>query len=348
MPIRARGVVGTVVVATVAAVVATFQFAGAAVVSEPARVVAVTPFRILDTREGIGRAGVTSPVAGGQTIDVSVAGLGSVPADATGVIVNITGTGATAATYVTVWPTGEPRPNASTLNLTPGVDSPNGATVLLGGGMISLYVNSGSTHLVADVTGYLTTAASVPAPTVPAPVTTAASVPTPTVPAPVSKSLVFPGLSLGWTPSPDLAASDYGLLFNDFVGSGTTTSNQATLFIPKPSDWNGTSVVTVSATFLNPGYTATGFTRFLLRPYSFNGPPDSYANAAQLTAPPQQMTQSYGTYTFTWQVPASTLTKTNWSFRLARANNGGDATYGGDAYNSAIVLTSATVTYTSS
>ena len=346
MPIRARGVVGTVVAATVAAVVATFQFAGAAVVSEPARVVAVTPFRILDTREGIGRAGVTSPVAGGETIDVSIAGLGSVPADATGVILNITGTGATAATYVTVWPTGEPRPNASTLNLTPGVDSPNGATVLLGGGKISLYVNSGSTHLVADVMGYLTTAASVPAPT--APVTTAASVPVPTVPPPVSKSLVFPGLSLGWVSSADLAASDYGLKFNDFVGSSTTTSSQATLFIPKPSDWNGTSAVTVSATFLNPGYTAAGFTRFLLRPYSFNGPPDSYANAAQLTAAPQQMTQTYATYTFTWQVPASTLTGTNWSLQLARANNGGDATYGGDVYNSPIVLTSATVTYTSS
>src|SRR5262249_28116943 len=120
-------------------------------------VVPITPFRILDTRIALGVPG-TAKVAAGATIDVQMSGVGPVPADAIGVVLNLTGTEATAPTFVTAWPTGELMPTASSLNLTPGVDAPNGVTVLLGaGGKLSLFNNNGSTHLVADVTGYLVT-----------------------------------------------------------------------------------------------------------------------------------------------------------------------------------------------
>jgi hypothetical protein len=85
-----------------------------------------------------------------------VTGVAGVPANATGVITNVTVTQGTAPSFVTVWPTGQPRPTASSLNVTPGQDLPNSITVALGtGGKISIFNNGGTVHVVADVTGYL-------------------------------------------------------------------------------------------------------------------------------------------------------------------------------------------------
>lgn len=117
-------------------------------------VVPVEPYRILDTRNGIGAP--ASPVGAGRTIDVQIAGVGPVPADAVGIVLNITGTRTTEATYITAWPTGTAQPTASVLNITPGIDAPNGVTALLGaGGKLSLFNFTGSTDLIADVAGYL-------------------------------------------------------------------------------------------------------------------------------------------------------------------------------------------------
>lgn len=118
-------------------------------------VVPVTPYRVLDTRSAVGVPG-TDPVGPGATINVRIAGIGPVPTDAVGVVLNITGTQATDETYVTAWPAGLQMPEASTLNLTPGINAPNAATALLGdGGQLSLFNFTGTTHLIADVTGYL-------------------------------------------------------------------------------------------------------------------------------------------------------------------------------------------------
>ncbi len=117
-------------------------------------IVTINPVRILDTRSGLGAP--AAPVGAGQTIDLAVAGVGGVPANATGVVANVTVTGGTAGSFITVWPTGEARPTASSLNVTPGLDLPNEITVALGvGGKISLFNNGGTVNLVADVTGYL-------------------------------------------------------------------------------------------------------------------------------------------------------------------------------------------------
>ena len=114
---------------------------------------AQSPTRVLDTRNGIGALGGNAT----YTLDLS----GSVPANATAVVLNLTGTNATAGTFVTAWPYGAARPNTSSLNLTPGIDTPNGITVPLGaGGKIDLYNLAGSVDLVADLAGYYAPTAS--------------------------------------------------------------------------------------------------------------------------------------------------------------------------------------------
>lgn len=122
----------------------------------PSVVTAVSPYRILDTRLGTGTGGVVARVGQGSTITLSVAGVGPVPPNATGVVLNLTGTNASAATYVSAWPSGENRPDTSVLNITPGVDSPNMVTAALGAdGRLNLFNAYGNVDVIADVAGYL-------------------------------------------------------------------------------------------------------------------------------------------------------------------------------------------------
>ncbi|MBC6447568.1 hypothetical protein GPZ80_10335 [Actinokineospora sp. HBU206404] len=112
----------------------------------------LSPSRLLDTRE-------VQPVGPRSSIEVPVLGRGGVPAEGVAaVVLNLTGTESTASTYVTAHPSGEPLPVASNLNLTPGRTSPNLAIVKVGSnGTVSLYNHSGSTHLVVDVFGWIST-----------------------------------------------------------------------------------------------------------------------------------------------------------------------------------------------
>ncbi len=111
----------------------------------------MTPTRVLDTRNGTGaRAGVV-PGGGVVTVDLS----SRVPANATAVVLNVTGVQPTVSTVITVWPSGEERPVASTLNLRAKEIRANAATVALGPDRkLQLRNNSGNVHLVADLQGY--------------------------------------------------------------------------------------------------------------------------------------------------------------------------------------------------
>ncbi|MCU1395721.1 MAG: hypothetical protein JWM34_4149 [Ilumatobacteraceae bacterium] len=112
--------------------------------------VPVVPDRVLDTRDGL------TPAAG-QTVEVDVTGRGTsqVPDNATAVVLNVTGTNAGGAGYVTVWPCGSPQPTASNLNLRPGVTSPNLVISKIGtDGKVCLFTQSVA-DLVADVNGYM-------------------------------------------------------------------------------------------------------------------------------------------------------------------------------------------------
>ena len=118
------------------------------------RLTPVAPTRLLDTRLGLG-APQAKPVAG-STTSLQITGRGGVPLNGVAaVVVNLTGADATAGGFVTAWPTGDPRPEASNLNLaTAGDTAANLAIVRVGvGGQVDLYSEAG-VHLLADVVGW--------------------------------------------------------------------------------------------------------------------------------------------------------------------------------------------------
>jgi outer membrane protein assembly factor BamB len=124
----------------------------------------LTPSRLLDTRTGNGTA-TGSPLAipAQSAMTLQVSGRGGVPVSgASGVTVNATVVNPVQRGYLTLWPTGGARPNASNLNYAPTQTVANRATVGLGsGGQINLYNSTTSPlHVVLDVSGWFTTAAA--------------------------------------------------------------------------------------------------------------------------------------------------------------------------------------------
>lgn len=111
-----------------------------------------TPTRIWDSREE------EFPVQPGEQVDLQVLGEGSVPPlGVTGVVLSIAGIDPTAATYITVWPAGEPRPTSSNLNLVPGHTSANAVVTSIGEfGVVSIYNDLGETDFVVDIVGWFT------------------------------------------------------------------------------------------------------------------------------------------------------------------------------------------------
>jgi hypothetical protein len=128
---------------------------------------ALTPARLLETRSGAGLTTIDHLFEGGgaigndASIDVQITGRGGVPATGlvSAVVLNATITGPTNNSYLTLSPTGVTRPVISNLNYGPGQTIPNMVTVAVGtGGMVNVYNNQGSVHVVLDVVGYYSTA----------------------------------------------------------------------------------------------------------------------------------------------------------------------------------------------
>ena len=118
-----------------------------------ASVVPVAPSRLLDTRHGIGAR--RGPVGPKGEIDLGVAGVGGVDRRATAVVLNVTATGATQETFVTVYPDGVRRPDASSLNVGQGATIANLVIAKVGADRkVRLYNDAGGLDLIADVTGY--------------------------------------------------------------------------------------------------------------------------------------------------------------------------------------------------
>ncbi|HKF75974.1 MAG TPA: fibronectin type III domain-containing protein, partial [Candidatus Dormibacteraeota bacterium] len=117
---------------------------------------ALNPTRILDTRNGTG-TGTVAPIGPGATLHLQVAQRGGVPAaNVSAVVLNVTVTDTTAASFLTVFPTGTALPTASSLNWVAGETVPNLVEVALGaGGQVSLFNHSGSTDVVVDVEGWV-------------------------------------------------------------------------------------------------------------------------------------------------------------------------------------------------
>ncbi|WP_208028310.1 TolB family protein [Rhabdothermincola sediminis] len=113
------------------------------------------PARILDSRAGSKVGPYSSPWGAGMTRDVQVAGIGGVPGDAEAVVLNVTVTETSDSSFLSVWPKGQARPTVSSLNWQAGWTVPNAVTVKVGaGGMVSMFNNRGSVHVIVDVVGY--------------------------------------------------------------------------------------------------------------------------------------------------------------------------------------------------
>jgi hypothetical protein len=118
----------------------------------------MSPVRILDTRNGTG--GFNAPVGANATLSLQVAGAGGVPSmTATvppkAVILNVTVTGPTSGSYLTVWPDPVSRPVSSDLNFVQGSTVPNLVVVQVGtNGKVDFYNAAGSVNVIADVMGW--------------------------------------------------------------------------------------------------------------------------------------------------------------------------------------------------
>ncbi|SCG78930.1 hypothetical protein GA0070609_5727 [Micromonospora echinaurantiaca] len=143
-----------VVPGTASAAPAAPQQAAAALEDTTGAFYPLAPARLLDTRSGVGAP--AGAIGAGKKVDLLVAGRGGVPAVGAGaVVLNVTITGPTASSFVTAYPAGEARPNASSINFPKGWLGSNNVTVKLGsGGKVSVYNHSGSTHVVVDVVGF--------------------------------------------------------------------------------------------------------------------------------------------------------------------------------------------------
>jgi len=128
---------------------------------------AITPKRLIDSREGVGaprgRVNPGNPVtlqvvgAGVQRIDGSNL---AIPANATAAAINVTAVNPLGTGFVTVWPCGIARPTVSTLNFNPGEIRANGAIAPLGAGGTLCFYTHAATDLVVDVVGWFTAGAT--------------------------------------------------------------------------------------------------------------------------------------------------------------------------------------------
>ena len=176
-----RRVLGAVIaaglVAAVMVAVLPSSPAGAGdVVPEGSVYVPVAPYRTFDTRPDKGRFGFTpsegtDKIAHNGQIDVPITGAHEsgpfIPADAVAVMVNVayTGGGTDASGWITAFPAGGTKPNASNINKSKVDTVANLVAVRIGdGGKISI-ANSGTpVHLLGDIAGYFIPGAGAPGP----------------------------------------------------------------------------------------------------------------------------------------------------------------------------------------
>ena len=124
---------------------------------------------MLDTRAG--SPTIDNAFAGGGAlgqagvVNLTVVGRGNVPATGVdAVVLNVTATSPTASGFVTVYPSGAQRPNASNLNFVTGQTTPNLVITKVGAnGQVALFNSAGNTHLIADVVGWFPSASPTPA-----------------------------------------------------------------------------------------------------------------------------------------------------------------------------------------
>ncbi len=132
---------------------------------EPPAYVSLVPTRILDTRDGTGSCAPSclGPLEANQPRAIQITGSEGVPASGvSSVVLNVTVTNPTESSHLTVYPSGETRPNASNLNYMPGLTVANLVKVKLGAdGKVTIDNFAGATDVIFDVAGYYTDGSSI-------------------------------------------------------------------------------------------------------------------------------------------------------------------------------------------
>jgi hypothetical protein len=123
--------------------------------SGPYSYYAVTPCRVVDTRNAVSTNG--GPALAMAPRSFSIRGQCGVPTSAKAVSINVTVTNASSNSWLTIWPSGQAEPFVSTINYDSTVSAlANGALVGLSTSATDLTVHNaaGSVHVIIDVTGY--------------------------------------------------------------------------------------------------------------------------------------------------------------------------------------------------
>ena len=120
--------------------------------------VPVTPTRVFSTLTGPGACRLQPK----GVLDVKVTGLGGVPSTGVGAVaLNLTAVRATAATYLSAYPTGTAFPSNSSVNVAAGGTSAGMVIVPVGSnGRVSIRSSHAPVDVNVDVVGYFTTAAT--------------------------------------------------------------------------------------------------------------------------------------------------------------------------------------------
>jgi hypothetical protein len=114
----------------------------------------LTPCRLVDTRNANGPLGGPTLVAGSTREFALRTGSCNLPSDAAAYSLNVTAVPQGSLPYLTIWPSGQSQPTASTLNAPTGTVVANGAIVPAGtNGDVTVYVG-GTSDVVIDVNGY--------------------------------------------------------------------------------------------------------------------------------------------------------------------------------------------------
>jgi uncharacterized repeat protein (TIGR03803 family) len=129
----------------------TLSTTGVFQVNGPFQFVAVTPCRLLDTRQNGG------PIPGGTTESFIVPSSGGcgIPTSAAAYSLNVTVSPHGPLGYLTIWPEGEIQPYVSTMNSLDGRIKANAVIVPASNNAVSVYVTD-TTDVILDINGYFT------------------------------------------------------------------------------------------------------------------------------------------------------------------------------------------------
>src|SRR5690348_7043803 len=133
---------------------ALFRTTGSA--QNPLQFIPITPCRVVDTRNANGTLGGPEMNAGSTRSFPIQSGSCGIPSNAAAYALNVTVVPDAALGFLTMWPTGQNQPLASTLNSLDGRIKANAAIVPAGSqnnGGVSVFVTD-KTQVVIDINGY--------------------------------------------------------------------------------------------------------------------------------------------------------------------------------------------------